>query len=267
MTTQTSHQILPPERYAAIAAEYRYGNWLHARVHARLGLHRLLLAEHVPAMLESLPEGVDGWQFVRRTDREPYLRLSFRGDPAALRTRLPASLRSWSDAMVAGGLAVRLAVDARGRAGADPAPVPSTATAAEVMQADSEAVLAQLRLGRVRAFTIHPDVVCAAGMADLARAFCGADRADRVLDVSRLVDPDAARAPRLALLEPWWVRRAETLARYGSEMRDLAMRHGEPGLFGSVLHSLLRIHHHRVPGATARAFEILDEFFDIDIRT
>src|SRR5262249_35349388 len=143
-------------------------------------------------ILERLPEGIDGWYFLRGTR---YLRLSFCGEAAALRELLVPCLRSW-----AGGVPAPLLL---GRAGPPPWPA-----AVALRQADSDAVLAQMRLARAGALTVSTRALCAAGLADVERAFRGAA---------------GVRPPRnLAMLTPWWLRRAEALAGYGAEVRRRA---------------------------------------------
>jgi len=144
---------------------------------------------------------------------------------------------------VADGVATRLTLDAGEQV---------DAAAAEAMQADSEAVLAQLRLARVRAVTVPPDAVCAAGMADIAQAFCGADWRRRVRAIARRprrLPSWATVDSAVAMLAPWWVRRAETLTRYRQRVR--------PDLSDAALDRLLRAHHNRIPGATPRAYALL----------
>ena len=69
--------------------------WLLMRLHADLDRHDRLLAEHLPVVLEALPDGVPGWSFSRHTSGGPHLRLRFRGASDAVRCRLVPGLRRW----------------------------------------------------------------------------------------------------------------------------------------------------------------------------
>jgi lantibiotic biosynthesis protein len=253
--------------------------WLCARLYIRSDLHDLLLAERFPALLETLPAGVDRWCFSRDGHPQPHLTLFFRGESRVLRTRMLFTLRHWTGKLVQDGLGAHMSVDI-----GDPAIVdvddPCLATnAVEVSQADSDAVLTQLRLARVGAIEIAPQVLAAAGMANVARAFCGqADWVDRVLglllkastdigrgaatnaDIVPLVNGGEAPA-ELALLVPCWTPRGEALTDYGRAVRRQANDNGTLELVDLVLASLLRKHHNRAMGVGATrpvdAFQIL----------
>jgi hypothetical protein len=231
--------VLVPARSSSALTEVGGRDWLHARLYARPRLHEALLAECLPVVLESLPRGVDRWFFLRPTWPDPHLRLSFGGDARALWTDLLSNLRCWIAELVTAELAGRMAVDVCEPVTGDAAVI---AEAEDVLQADSDAALALLRLAHARAFTIRSDVLVTLGLADLARAFHGRRGTDRAERVSR----GAPAPPEVALLAPWWERRAEALARYGDRVRRLAVEGGDPELVDTVLDSLLRMHANRV---------------------
>src|SRR6266542_3811043 len=79
--------VLAPARRPGATAGTGGRDWLHSRLYACRELHDTLLAERVPAVLESLPAGVDRWFFLRPSDPDPHLRLSFGGDAPAGGTR------------------------------------------------------------------------------------------------------------------------------------------------------------------------------------
>ncbi len=235
--------VLAPARRPGSTTGTGGRDWLHSRLYACRGLHDTLLAERVPAVLESLPAGVDRWFFLRPSDADPHLRLSFGGDAPALWTPLLSNLRGWIAELVSVELATRLTVDVCQPLVGDPVVL---AEAEDVLHADSDAVLAQLRLAHAGAFAVRSDVLAEFGLADVARAFRGMNgRVDRA--PAGHAD-HAADGPGLALLTPWREARARALARYGDRVRRLAADGDDAELVSTVLDSLLRLHGNRVNG-------------------
>jgi hypothetical protein len=232
--------LLAPTRYphgrqATSGAGLR--GWLHARLYVRPSSQDRVLAERLPTVLESLPADVDSWYFLRDTGPDPHLRLSFGGSSDPLCTSILGDLRSWTMELAAARLATRFAIDVCPPVVGDPATI---AEVEEVLRADSDAVLGQLRLGRARAFAIAPDVLAELGRDDIARAF-------------RRDPRPAGTAPgRPAWLAYWWEVRAEAVRRYGDRVRRLAAEYDNPRLAASGLDALLRMHSNRVLGHHSR---------------
>src|SRR6266542_3798372 len=145
--------VLAPARRPGATAGTGGRDWLHSRLYACRELHDTLLAERVPAVLESLPAGVDRWFFLRPSDPDPHLRLSFGGDAPARWAPLLSNLRGWIAELVSADLATRLTVDVCEPLVGDPAVL---AEAEDVLHADSDAVLAQLRLAHAGASAHRP---------------------------------------------------------------------------------------------------------------
>jgi Lantibiotic biosynthesis dehydratase C-term len=210
-------------------------DWLHARLHIGRPMQDMVLAERLPAVLESLPAGVDWWCFLRDAGPDPHLRLSFGGDPGPLWTDLLGVLRRWMGELAAAGLATRLTVDACPPIGGDPRTV---AAADQALQADSDAVLGQLRLSQANAFAIGPDALAELGRHDIAQAFSRDPRRSSA----------NLAAPGLRMLTYWWEARAAAMQRYGDRIRQQAAANDDPQLAPTVLNDLQRMHINRVLG-------------------
>jgi hypothetical protein len=210
-------------------------DWLHARLHVGCPAQDTVLAERLPAVLESLPAGVDRWCFLRDAGPDPHLRLRFGGDPGPLWTDLLGVLRHWMGELAAARLATRLTVDACPPISGDPFTI---AVAEEAMQADSDAVLGQLRLSQANALAIGSDALADLGRRDIAQAFCRDPRRSSAnLDASGLT-----------MLTYWWEARAAAMQRYGDRIRQLAAEDDDPRLAATVLNGLLCMHVNRVLG-------------------
>jgi len=235
-TLYTHHPASGPYRRRATPGGDGRG-WLHARLYVRPPLQDKVLAERLSTVLEGLPAGVDQWYFLRDGGPGAHLRLSFGGQCRPLWTDLLDDFQDWICELASAHLATRLTVAVRPPAASDPATVVG---AEDVMQADSCAVLGQLRLGRAGAFAIAPAVLAELGRDDIARAFRG--------DPRRF-----GTVPELATLTYWWEERAEAVRRYGDRIRRLAIDNSDPRLAATVLDRLLRMHSNRVLGHRRRA--------------
>ncbi|TWP50659.1 hypothetical protein FKR81_18775 [Lentzea tibetensis] len=198
--------------------------WLAATLHASPSRHDALLVEHLPRLLETLPDGVDRWFFSRGTDT---LDLRFRPVSRSLRLHLLL----WGMDVLDDGSARRMTLEAhrddfRGLGG------PATAEAAtELFHADSNAVLTQLRLAHAGVLTIPPARLAALAAADLTRTWYGGR-----------AEAGAAGPPQqMALLAPWWKRRAEVARVYSRVVAWL-----DPALVPPVLAHVLRQHRLRL---------------------
>lgn len=205
--------------------------WLAATLHASPSRHDTLLVEHLPQLLETLPDGVDRWYFSRGTDA---LELRFRPVSRALRLHLLL----WGMDVLDIGTAQRMTLDER-RADFHGLGGPATVeAAAEFFHADSNAVLTELRLAHAGVLTIPPARLAALAAADLTRTWYGS-----------MAEAGSAGPPQqMALLAPWWKRRAEVARVYSRVVAWL-----DPALVPSVLGYVLRQHRLRLPAAAVQA--------------
>lgn len=243
------------------------GEWLYAKLYASRSRHRELLAEHLAPFVAA--STVDRWFFIRYADPDPHLRLRFHGAPDLL-----PRLHDWADGLCAAGLASRLVIDSYEPELARYGGPALLETAERAFQADSEAVLAQLRLPPAG---LAPEMLAAANYVDMLRAFGDADWEEWLLahyprsDHHRTVQ--ALRREAVELIDPnreWnrlaerdggpellaaWQRRVPALAAYGEAVR----RHGANR--DSLLPALLHMHHNRLvgidPTVEARSLAIL----------
>jgi thiopeptide-type bacteriocin biosynthesis protein len=194
--------------------------WLAATLHTSLSRHNTLLVEHLPRLLETLPDGVERWYLDQRIDA---VALRFLGASRSLRPHL----FDWGLDVLDTGLADRLEIGSY-RADFSNYGGPATENAAtEFLHADSNAILTQLRLADVGALTLEPTTLALLCRADLTRAW-----------YDRPATPGAEGPPRqMALLAPWWQQRAEVLRGYGALVRCL-----DPALMSPVLSRLLDRH-------------------------
>lgn len=225
-------------------------SWLHVRLYGRPEMQDTLLAERLPAVLESLPSGVHRWFFLRWRSPAPHLSLSFSGEASALHDQLLDSLHCWLAELAEEGLASHLAPGS-GNWVIERAPV--RAGVEEVHQADSDAVLTQLRLANAEAFTVPADLLVAAGLAHVVRSFCGDDEWG-----AHWAPTATPSRPSFALqLAPSWDQLAVVLRKYGRQVHLLAARNNDPGLITAVLNELLRMHHNRAASVASPAFQML----------
>ncbi|WIX87996.1 lantibiotic dehydratase [Amycolatopsis sp. DG1A-15b] len=235
------------------------GEWLYAKLYASAARHNELLAEHVGR----LRLDADRWFFIRYTDPEPHLRLRFHGPAGEL---LPG-LHAWAAELCAAGLANRLVLDTYVPESARYGGPELMAAAEHAFRADSESVLAQLRLTELG---IEPGLLAAANYLDLLDAF-DPDRDWPAWLLGQYPkgrhhrDFQAVRREAVALLDPasgWralaerpggdlllqsWAARRPALAAYGEQAR------ASGGAPDSLLTALLHMHHNRLVGIDREA--------------
>ncbi|MEV0385753.1 lantibiotic dehydratase [Nonomuraea sp. NPDC050643] len=227
------------------------GPWLYAKLYASADRHTDLIRQRLPVLRAALPEGVDRWFFIRYFDPGAHLRLRFHGDPGLLGREVLPLVHDWAADLCRAGLARSLVLDTYEPEVERYGGAEALEAAERAFAADSDAVLAQLRLQPA----MTPELLAAANYADLARAFHGAGWQDWVLaaypvdehhrafqSVRRAaVDTIAGREldPRLAEI---WETRSRPVAAYGELIRSLHRR--------TTLPALLHMHHNRLIGAS-----------------
>ncbi|WP_145968934.1 lantibiotic dehydratase [Streptomyces hyaluromycini] len=247
------------------------GPWLFASLYASAARHDELLAVHLTPFLTSLPGEVDRWFFVRYHDSSgSHLRLRFHApQPVLANALLPQLHRTAADLREA-GLISRMAVDSYDpeleRYGGPDA----IAAAEKVFHTDSITVLEHLKRRHRHQDTSEPAVLTAAGFTELARAFHtdAPEAADWLLRTFRKDEEHhrafrGHRATALDLIDPYrtgpapaaaadpalqtaWNQRAEAVAQYARQLRDLGSRSWTDPT--RVLSSLLHMHHNRLIG-------------------
>lgn len=222
-----------------------------------------LLTDHVPALLARWGTSPQWW-FVRYRHPAPHLRIRLHDADCA---RTAGRLAAWADGLRRLGLIAEITFDSyqpeTGRYG-----VGRVMTAAEALfAADSAAVLAQLT-ALCRSRDLHPQALTAASLTDLAVAMTGSRTAGLrwLIDHPQLAgagpvrDRDVRRqtlriadgrvldevpgGPQIAVA---WAARARAAARYAACLTAATTRLTP----GSVLTSLLHMHHVRVHGIDA----------------
>jgi thiopeptide-type bacteriocin biosynthesis protein len=230
------------------------GEWLFAKLYASADRHTDLISQRLPTLRASLPPSVDRWFFIRYFDPEPHLRLRFHGSPDRLNAEVLPLVHDWAAELCRTGLARTLVLDTYEpeveRYGG-----PEALEAAErVFQADSEAVIEQLRLR----LPMRPELLAAANYVDLVRAFGDPNWRDWFLHAYPKGEHHSAfQAIRRTAVEvidgrdldsrltEVWGRRRTAVAAYGRLIRSLNHR--------TPLHALLHMHHNRLIGAAPDA--------------
>jgi thiopeptide-type bacteriocin biosynthesis protein len=241
------------------------GDLLYAKLYAHPDQQTVLLTRYLRELFASW-EPAPLWWFLRYNDPDPHLRLRVRlRDPCDF-AEASAAVGAWTQRVRDLGLAGRMQLDTyypeTGRFGDGPA----MAAAEAVFAADSAAVITQLQAAG-RPGSPHPQALAAAGMLDLAAGLCGSARAARSWLISRdagkpvaapgrqirhqavqLANPGAGQpglnaVPGGSETRAAWQHRRAALAAYRAEIASP----GSPA-FGSVMASLLHLHHVRLAG-------------------
>ena len=225
------------------------GEWLFAKLYASADRHTDLIRQWLPALRAALPPEVDRWFFIRYFDPGPHLRIRVHAEPATLRREVLPLVHDWAADLRRAGLARSLQLDTYEPEADRYGGVEALEAAERVFAADSDAVLAQLRLRP----DLTPELLAAANYADLARAFHGEGWQDWLLaaypvgehhrafqSVRRTaVELIADGDPRLAEI---WRPRARAATEYGELIRSLHRR--------TPLAALLHMHHNRLIGVS-----------------
>ncbi|WP_172387954.1 lantibiotic dehydratase [Streptomyces sp. MNP-20] len=236
-----------------------------AKLSAPAALHDEILRNHLPEPLTrwaSPPR----WWFVRYRHPTDHLRIRLHdpdGAPAA------GHLAAWAERLRRRGLSGEIAFDSylpeTGRFGTDAA----MAMAEELFAADSAAALAQLAFLTANP-DVHPQALTAASMAELAGAVTGSraagmrwlldhpeyatatgaqDRDVRRQTLRLAEDSTLATQAGGADLTAAWTARAAVASRYASSLLSTGQRLTP----GTVLGSLLHLHHNRAVGINSAA--------------
>jgi thiopeptide-type bacteriocin biosynthesis protein len=223
------------------------GEWVYVKLYAPEDRHRRLVTDAVAELRSRLPAGVDRWFFLRYADPLPHLRVRVHGPAREL-------VQEWADALCAADLAQTFVLDTYEPEVARYGGIELLEVAERAFQADSEAAIAQLRLGP----DLPADLLVAANLADVTAAFgdprwrewflASADRDDhrhafravRARALAVLADGDVD--PRLRAI---WAAREPAMRAYGDAVRA----RGVHTPLGSVLHMT----HNRLAGISPEA--------------
>ncbi|GAA3393319.1 lantibiotic dehydratase [Cryptosporangium minutisporangium] len=229
-------------------------DWLHAKLFTHPARIDELLALHLPALLDVLPEGTPFWFLRYRSPLESdHLRLRIATPDIGAAAAIP-TVTTWAAQLRGDGLCGRLAFDTYypevGRYGEGDALDAATA----VFAADSAVAIEQLRL--VPSGLINTTALVAVGMVELVRGFLGGDHAEAMRWLTDRSTPDTSTdrnssrqaiafvhdgppATWPATLITAWHDRAAAAAAYGRVC---------PLSAEGVIESLLHMHHNRVVG-------------------
>ncbi|WP_435854851.1 thiopeptide-type bacteriocin biosynthesis protein [Streptomyces triculaminicus] len=100
-----------PRPQVTTTATRRHPRWLSAKLYGAAARQHEVLTEHLPLLIEGLPDGVDRWFFVRYRDPDPHLRLRFHGAPDVLHGPMARAVLAWADRLREQRLAGRLIFD------------------------------------------------------------------------------------------------------------------------------------------------------------
>lgn len=233
--------------------------WLYAKVYTHPELMRDIIADRLPALLDTLGRDTSVWFARYRSEHETdHLRLRIGSGTSSACLANTAAVASWAGLLRRDGLAGRLAFDTYypeiGRYGSGPA----MAAAEAVFAADSAATVVQL--GDRTARTFDPVALTALGYLDMVEGFFGSmDDATAWLvqrpitqcivgrsTANTAVAVARAGVPREQSLWPSvladaWRERADALATYRATLSSGAD-------IDSVLEAVLHMHHNRTHG-------------------
>ncbi|MFG1679244.1 lantibiotic dehydratase [Nonomuraea sp. NPDC049269] len=233
------------------------GQWLYAKLYVPAEQQDDLLATAVPPLINAVRSRIGRWYFLRYADPDPHLRLRFH----AGRRVLPL-LHDWARDLCDSGRAQRLVLDTYEPEVARYGGEKAMELAEQVFHADSEAVLAQLRLRLDGMDGLPSEVLAAANYVDILRGLGDESWQQWLLanypkgahhhafrrhrePAMRLIDPagdwHALRAYEKNL-PALWAPRSRAVSEYGEVLRP-----GEPS-WTTAVNSLLHMHHNRLVG-------------------
>ncbi|MFD2767230.1 lantibiotic dehydratase [Micromonospora eburnea] len=264
-----SHAATAPRRYPPGS------QWVFAKVYLAAAQQDELLARQLPTLLESVPELVDRWFYIRYADPEPHLRLRFHIEAGVETSDAAANVLDlvcgWAERLRASNQVRGVVLDTYEpewhRYGGPEAMAP----AERLFRADSEAAIVELQLRAAGAIDLSPELLAAASYLDLLRHLHGPGWQEWLLDAypRRLSDevPKAARSSARRVLDPsgdWnvltsspggrqlleaWRHRARAATDYGDRLRSLWAQEDSGVVWDEALRGVLHMHHNRTIGA------------------
>ncbi|SCF20557.1 thiopeptide-type bacteriocin biosynthesis domain-containing protein [Micromonospora viridifaciens] len=263
-----SHAATAPRRYPPGS------RWVYAKLYLAAAQQDELLARQLPTLLESVPELVDRWFFIRYADPEPHLRLRFHigsdGETADAAAKVLALVCGWAERLRASNQVRDVVLDTYEpelhRYGG-----PELMTSAErLFRADSEAAIVELQLRIGGAIDLSPELLAAASHLDLLCHLHGPGWQEWLLEAypRRLSDevPKTQRASARRVLDPsgdWkvlasspggrqlleaWRHRARVAADYGDRLQSLSAEGDTWVAWDETLRAVLHMHHNRTIG-------------------
>jgi thiopeptide-type bacteriocin biosynthesis protein len=251
--------------------------WLTAKLYCGKATADAVLREAVAPLVASVVgDSADGWFFIRYSDPDPHLRLRFHGDPARLSAEVLPRLRDATAPLLADGRVWRLMLDTYRREVARYGGPERIADAERAFRADSEAVLAIVRLAegddgldlRWRAAVAGVDRLLADGGLDVpARqanvrlwrdglvAEHGATGANAKQHAGKLYRTERAALERLLAGDPADPRTAAVLA--ALDARSAVQRPLLDGTDPAILGSYCHMHVNRLLRAAQRTQELV----------
>ncbi|MCZ4120030.1 lantibiotic dehydratase [Streptomyces sp. H39-S7] len=246
--------------------------WLYVKFYVMAELQDNFIGRSVPDLLDSLPDCVDRWFYMRYLDPDPHIRLRFQGDPARLCGELIPALSAWAskaqDSRLIRNWSLDTYVPEVGRYGG----VKGIALAEDFFHADSEACAVQHQLRGKGRLTMPIEALAASNHAAVLQSFGDWDWRSWVIrnfargteghpsetrDLMPLIgDPGLhMRSDRLEgkHLSSFWEQRTRAGNAYGRFLFDRDRDHGVDAAPAEVL-SVLHMHANRLIG-TDRALE------------
>ncbi|MGW4371768.1 lantibiotic dehydratase [Nocardia takedensis] len=125
--------------------------WLFVKLYAGRDMEDDILAGPIRELVEeAATDGFSDWFFVRYTDTESHIRLRFRGDAAALMSRLLPRVSEWATSLMESGVCQRFSFDTYEREVDRFGGWKSMGAAERMFTADSDVVVDVLRFRRSR---------------------------------------------------------------------------------------------------------------------
>jgi thiopeptide-type bacteriocin biosynthesis protein len=245
------------------------GRWLFAKVYGpAAGQDEVVRQRLTPLVADAVGQGVDNWFYIRYADPDPHLRLRFRAAGDVMPPGLLTAVHDWVDGLRAVGLAYRLELDTYDpeieRYGG-----PEAVDAAQrAFEGDSRTAIALLK-----AVTSNPggpglDVVPAASVVDLVRAFGGPEMLqgwltlaaappgtatpdrESVSAVASLISVGAlpGSVPDGSAISDAWEERRAALQDYAARIAELASENACWQSTQDIAASLVHMHCNRLLG-------------------